>query len=104
MRNMKDRVVTNIIDNNVENNMLLLRDLTKEEALALLNADEGCVENIENYKNLHKGIKFLMESIENNEDIAIQIDPDADGFFSSAIAFLSIYEDLDYDNINYIEF
>lgn len=102
MRNMKDRVVTNIIDNNVENNMLLLRDLTKEEALALLNADEGCVENIENYKNLHKGIKFLMESIENNEDIAIQIDPDADGFFSSAIAFLSIYEDLDYDNINYI--
>lgn len=102
MKNIRDKVSLISVSDDIEENMLELRDLTKKEALGLLLADKGCEEDIENYKNLNKGIDFLLNAMANNLNIAIQVDPDMDGYFSASLIYQVIYDDFEYENITYI--
>lgn len=99
---LRDKIKLNMVNESVEKNMLLLRDLTKKEATTLLNADFSYLEDIDHYKNLDKGINMLLNTIDDNELIAIQVDPDADGMFSGALSYLALYDDFEYDNVTYI--
>lgn len=75
MENIRNKVFLNSLSEDVEKNMLEIRDLTKKEALSLLLANEEFEENVEHYKNLNKGIDFLLNAMANDDNIAIQVDP-----------------------------
>ena len=102
MKNIRDKVFLNNLSEDVEKNMLEIRDLTKKEALSLLLANDEFEENVEHYKNLNKGIDFLLNTMANNDNIAIQIDSDADGYFSGALVYQVIYDDFEYENVTFI--
>ena len=75
MEDIRNKVFLNSFSEDVEKNMLEIRDLTKKEALSLLLANEEFEENVEHYKNLNKGIDFLLNAMANDDNIAIQVDP-----------------------------
>ena len=102
MKNIRDKVFLNSLSEDVEKNMLEIRDLTKKEALSLLLANDEFEENVEHYKNLNKGIDFLLNTMANNDNIAIQVDSDADGYFSGALVYQVIYDDFEYENVTFI--
>lgn len=102
MKNIRDKVFLNNLSEDVEKNMLEIRDLTKKEALSLLLANDEFEESVEHYKNLNKGIDFLLNTMANNDNIAIQIDSDADGYFSGALVYQVIYDDFEYENVTFI--
>lgn len=102
MEDIRNKVFLNSISEDVEKNMLGIRDLTKKEALSLLLANDEFEENVEHYKNLNKGIDFLLNTMANNDNIAIQIDSDADGYFSGALVYQVIYDDFEYENVTFI--
>lgn len=102
MKNIRNKVFLNSFSEDVEKNMLEIRDLTKKEALSLLLASGEFEESVEHYKNLNKGIDFLLNAMANDENIAIKIDDDTDGFMSSALMYQVIYDDFEYENITYI--
>ena len=102
MEDIRNKVFLNSFSEDVEKNMLEIRDLTKKEALSLLLANDEFEENVEHYKNLNKGIDFLLNAMANDENIAIKIDDDTDGFMSSALMYQVIYDDFEYENITYI--
>lgn len=102
MKNIRSKIsLVNVLDD-VEENMLELRDLSKREALGLLLADSDCEEDVEHYKNLNKGIDFLLNAMANEDNIALQVDSDADGYLSSALMYQVIYDDFDYENVSFI--
>ena len=51
MKNIRDKVSLISVSDDIEENMLELRDLTKKEALGLLLANKDCEEDIEDYQN-----------------------------------------------------
>lgn len=102
MKNIRDKVFLNNLSEDVEKNMLEIRDLTKKEALSLLLANDEFEESVEHYKNLNKGIDFLLNTMANNDNIAIQVDSDADGYFSGALVYQVIYDDFEYENVTFI--
>ena len=102
MENIRNKVFLNNLSEDVEKNMLEIRDLTKKDALGLLLAGDEFEENVEHYKNLNKGIDFLLNAMANDENIAIQVDSDADGYFSGALVYQVIYDDFEYENVTFI--
>ena len=102
MKDIRNKVFLNSVSEDVEENMLEIRDLTKKEALSLLLADDGFEENVEHYKNLNKGIDFLLNAMANDENISIQVDSDADGYLSGALVYQVIYDDFEYENVTFI--
>ena len=92
----------NKIDNNIENNMLLLRNLTTEDVKNILNPTEDFIENVLNYKNIDLGIKKINEAFESNKLIAILVDNDVDGFASASMIYDFIFNICLYDNIVYM--
>lgn len=102
MENIRNKVFLNNLSEDVEKNMLEIRDLTKKEALGLLLAGGEFEENVEHYKNLNKGIDFLLNAMANDENISIQVDSDADGYLSGALVYQVIYDDFEYENVTFI--
>lgn len=102
MEDIRNKVFLNSFSEDVEKNMLEIRDLTKKEALSLLLAGGEFEESVEHYKNLNKGIDFLLSAMANDDNIAIQVDSDADGFFSGALVYQVIYDDFEYENVTFI--
>lgn len=102
MKDIRNKMFLNSVSDDVEENMLEIRDLTKKEALSLLLADDGFEENVEHYKNLNKGIDFLLNAMANDENISIQVDSDADGYLSGALVYQVIYDDFEYENVTFI--
>lgn len=102
MEDIRNKVFLNSFSEDVEKNMLEIRDLTKKEALSLLLAGGEFEENVEHYKNLNKGIDFLLNAMANDENISIQVDSDADGYFSGSLVYQVIYDDFEYENVTFI--
>ena len=102
MEDIRNKVFLNSFSEDVEKNMLEIRDLTKKEALSLLLANGEFEESIEHYKNLNKGIDFLLNAMANDDNISIQVDSDADGYFSGALVYQVIYDDFEYENVTFI--
>lgn len=102
MEDIRNKVFLNSFSEDVEKNMLEIRDLTKKEALSLLLANDEFEENVEHYKNLNKGIDFLLNAMANDENISIQVDSDADGYFSGSLVYQVIYDDFEYENVTFI--
>lgn len=92
----------NKLSDNVIDNIYLNRELTQNIVDEILNADDRFWEDTHNYTNMNKAFNCMMDSIENNELIGIVIDPDTDGFLSAAELFMFIYDDLKYENVEYI--
>lgn len=102
MKNIRNKISLVGALDDVEENMLELRDLSKREALGLLLADSDCEEGVEHYKNLNKGIDFLLNAMANEDNIALQVDSDCDGYLSSALMYQVIYDEFDYENVGFI--
>ena len=86
--------------------VLINRGIKKENIQHFLNTTEQDLLSPSLLVNIDKGIDMLMEHVENKSLIAVQVDPDVDGFTSSSfcINYLSLAYGMDYVRKNVIYF
>lgn len=86
----------------VVDNMLMVRGLSREIVEDLLNPTEDYIEDIYNYKNMQLGLDMLHDAIKKEYSIATLVDSDCDGYCSSAVVYDFILNKLEYENVHYM--
>ena len=65
--------------------MLITRGIKLEDIFDYLNTTDDAILDYNTIDNIEEGVKMLFTHIMNEDDILVQVDPDADGYCSAAI-------------------
>ena len=65
--------------------VLITRGIKLEDIFDYLNTTDDAILDYNTIDNIEEGVKMLFTHIMNEDDILVQVDPDADGYCSAAI-------------------